>query len=415
MSPDPATCPTGVADGCCARLDNGGIDPDCPSLACTLVLDTPILLSDLTPGNKSGTGVVWTGRELATARLDYRPVQTNPGAQFRDYDVLFERRDENGNALGTPVRHPDLGASYAPTGPGSIAFEPTSRSLLYSFQASERSYVYNLDEVGQKRWVGPGLVSCTDRVARVQSFAAPGRFVFGGDNYTCDLPGDRHAEIQGFTTGGTTLPSMPMIRKELARPSYDGAYACNADCSQVFVYYTANSAQPYGRLYDLDDDVLGTAQAAAGTLYGGVNGQAAAFDGSRYFVLSNDYTAQNTSRARFRFFDPGTNSFGGYTADEGINREGFTGSMIWTGDGFVAAMAIHPFATGGLLPPRNTSRIRIWHLAPNGTIRQSFDLEANNGLFPTMALMPGKIAITWVRTSTTAVDERYLSFLRCSN
>jgi hypothetical protein len=406
-------CPVGVADGCCSRLTNGGTDPDCPSFRCHLGLDTPILLSDLTPAEKSGTAVVWTGRELATARLDYRPVQTNPGAQFRDYDVLFERRDENGDVLGTPVRYPDLGASYAPTGPGSLAFEPTSRSLLYSFQASERSYVYNLDEVGQKRWQGYGLVSCTDRVARVQSFAASGRFVFGGDNYTCDLPGDRHAEIHGYNSDGSKLASMPNIRKELASSSYDGVYACNGDCSQVFVYYTANSAQPFGRLYDIDDDVLGTPQAAAGSLYGGVNGTAAAFDGTRYFVLSNDYTSAGVSRARFRFFDPSTNSFGGYTFEESINREGFTGSMIWTGSGFVAAMALHPFATGGLLPPRNTSRIRIWHLAPEGTIREIFDLEAHNGLFPTMSLMPGKIAITWVRTSTTAVDQRYISFLRC--
>jgi hypothetical protein len=78
-------------------------------------------------------------------------------------------------------------------------------------------------------------------------------------------------------------------------------------------------------------------------------------------------------------------------------------------------MPLHPFPTGGLLPSRTSSRIRIWHLAPNGTIRQSFDLEAQQGLFPTLALMPGKIAITWVRTSTTAVDQRYLSFLRCSD
>jgi len=77
--------------------------------------------------------------------------------------------------------------------------------------------------------------------------------------------------------------------------------------------------------------------------------------------------------------------------------------------------SVHPFATGGLLPSRTSSRIRIWHLTPNGAIRQSFDLEANNGLFPTPALMTGKIAVTWVRTSTTAVDQRYLSFLRCSN
>jgi hypothetical protein len=133
-------------------------------------------------------------------------------------------------------------------------------------------------------------------------------------------------------------------------------------------------------------------------------------------VLSNDYTGANSSRARFRFFDPSTNTFGGYTTDEGVNRPGFPGTMIWTGDGFVAAMPLYPFSAGGAtLAPRTASRIRIWHLTAAGTLRQSFDLEAQQGIFPELALMPGKIAITWVRTSTTAVDQRYLSFLRCAN
>jgi hypothetical protein len=410
---DPATCPVGASDGCCPRLTRGGTDPDCPSLGCTLALGAPILLDDLATYQKSGTGVAWTGRELVLARLDYRPVQTTPGAQYQDYDVLVERRDANGNVLGSPVRHPDLNMSPSPYGPGSLAFEPTSRSLLYAYQANEVSRVVNLDETGQERWAMGGVTACTDRTARVQAFAVPGRFVFGGDNYTCNFPGDRHNEVQAWRPDGTKLPSMPTFNKVIATPGYDGVYACNGDCSQVFTYYTNGSGQPFARVYDLEHDVLGAPVAANGVLYGGVNGQAAAFDGARYFVLSNDYTGANVSQAHFRFFDPGSGSLTNYTTTENINLEGFTGTMIWTGDGFVAAMALYPFGSV-TLAPRTAARIHIWHLAPDGTLRQSFDLEAHQGVLPDLALLPGKIAVTWVR-SDTMTEQRYLSFLSCAN
>ncbi len=408
---DPATCPVGELDDCCPRLTQGGTDPDCPSLGCTLELGTPIPLTDETTGRKSGTGLAWTGQELVLARLDYRPIQTSSGSQYQDYDILIERRDADGNLVADPVRHEEVDASSSPYGPGAIAFEPESRSLLYAYQEAGYSSLFNFDEQGQKRWGYRSVITaCTDRTARITPFAAPGRFVVGADHYTCDFPGDRHSEVQAYTPDGVVLEPLPLNGRELTSQAYNGAYACNGDCSQVLSYYS-NSARVYAKPYDLDDDLVGSEVFASGPLYGGVNGTAIAFDGARYFVLSNDYTGQDTSQARFRFFDPDTNSFGSYTTTERIDMEGFTGTMVWTGDGFLAAMALYDL-DHVTLAPRNSTRIHIWHLAPDGSLRQSFDLEEEQGLLPELAVLPGKIAITWVRT--TAGEQRYLSFFTCA-
>lgn len=406
--PDPKTCPVGVEDGCCPlAVSRGGSDPDCPDLSCDLELSNVITFDDwhIPSNGMTGVGMAWTGSELVLARMLANPdVSSIPN---RSYDVVVEWRDAQGTPLRPSTRFLETGSTQTIEGPGSLAYHEGEDLFLYVYHHSAHSRVVTFDSAGVKHWNGRSVEQCTGRTAVHKAWATEEGFVVGLNHYTCAGPGSRFAmfdryDLLGASTRTTMAP----------QTSTRGNYSCNSDCTEVVSYQYQNSrarASHWAEGVPVTDNI-GT----SGSLYGGLDSTAVAFDGSRYLLMGVMHIDDGVSNAAFRFFDSATKNFTGSGTSLSLNKAAWPATMIWTGSGFVAAVPLLDFYTGSL-PARNQAKIRIIQIRADGTVHRSFDLEAHQGLMPELQLVDGQVAITWVRTDPGVAESRHLGFLTCQD
>jgi hypothetical protein len=94
--------------------------------------------------------------------------------------------------------------------------------------------------------------------------------------------------------------------------------------------------------------------------------------------------------------------------------------VVWTGSGYVvvATYLIRLASDGPTLTPDDRSRWRahLWHLAPDGTIRQEMNLGPGAGFLPNAVWAGGRIALTWIEPKNVngGPEPRYLAYLDCA-
>ena len=88
-------------------------------------------------------------------------------------------------------------------------------------------------------------------------------------------------------------------------------------------------------------------------------------------------------------------------------------SLIWTGDGFVAAITYEVAPNSSNLLDK---RVMIVSFDVAGLIREMFDLDTEPAMLPKLSLVAGRVAVTWVRPGRARggpMTQGFLRFLHC--
>ncbi len=406
---DPALCPIGPADGCCPLLRYGGTDPDCRSLSCPhLVASDPILLEDHQPNQswRGGTGVTWTGKELVLARSE-----NLNGPNLNGQDLIVERRAFDGSiAFGPQFTRRAQAFGYT-GGHTSLAYDETSGSLLFvdSTQQGFRATKTSLD--GAIEWERNAYTICNGIDGIASALVRNGTLMVAGEYYTCAGSTGQPALAQ-FAQDGTAQPVTMFADGAQPQYSWEAGIACGLDCDKMFVSWNTYSTLR-ARMFDTTTQVAAPAVELGGPYQAYIDHQGAASDGARFFhysALDTD-AAGHTSR-RFRLYDPSTG-----WVDAGVTLAGTRGlppSVIWTGDGWMVAVASFLYSTSYAFPTEHSAyHVELYHFAPDGTLREQWQNEAQPGYHPELAWAGGRVAMTWVRATGTANEERYLRYFDC--
>lgn len=423
---NPADCPVGPADGCCPLLRYGGTDPDCDSLDCDALEASEVIeLDDLEGGERStawkgGTGVAWTGEELALARTDWN-------ADGDGRDIVFELRAPNGNLVTGPVRTPEVttsSLSSRPAGEAALGYVVGTDRFVYA-NATSRSY----DVVGIERDGSLAFATSTNLAwcnwnsgGWVDVLPTDDRALVVGNRYTCagstntpvatEVLADGSAGLEReYGTGGRT------------RNCWAVSAACDADCATPrFLYHCSfeNQLQLRGfdpTTFDADPhEVLDTGYHAH------PRGTAVASDGERFFVVQTPGSLSTGDGSLIaRPYRPGVGWEGEEYTQSNVIAEQMR--IVWTGSGYLLAAVLWDRESGETSTPlgdRHRFHIQLWHFDPDGNLRETFDLDPGMpGLHPNLAWAGGRVAMTWVRPidhdGSWESDEprRYLRFFSC--
>jgi hypothetical protein len=402
---DPALCPIGPADGCCPLLRYGGRDPDCPSLSCEhLVATDPILLEEQQPNEswRGATGLAWTGKELVLARSE------NLGGLQTGQDLIVERRAPDGTLASGPhfVRRSQNFAYTA--GHTSLAYDETSKTILFVDSTAQAFRATKASLDGAIEWERRAYTICNGIDGIANALVRDGTLMVAGEYYTCAGSTGQPALAQ-FAQDGTAQPIKMFGDSQY---SWEAGIACGFECDKMFVSWNGSSALR-AQMFDLATQVATPATELGGPYQAYIDHQGVASDGTRFFhysALGLD-AAGNTQR-RFRLYDPTAG-----WVDAGVTITGIRGlppSVIWTGDGWMVAVASFLYSTSYAFPTDHSAyHVELYHFAPDGTLREQWQNEAMAGYHPQLAWAGGRIAMTWVRATGTSNEERYLRYFDC--
>lgn len=400
---DPALCPIGPADGCCPLLRYGGTDPDCPSLACShLVPSQPILLEDHQPNEswRGATAAAWTGTELVLARVENVQTQQDHGQDF-----IVERRDRNGALTFGPQFTRRAGAYGFTGGHTSLAYDETTKALLFVDSTSQMFRATRASLDGAIDWERNAYTICNGIDAIGQALVHDGNLMVAGEYYTCAGSTGQPALAQ-FAQDGTPRGVTMFADGATPQYSWEAGIACGLDCDQMFVAWNAGSSSVRARMYDVATQTAGIVTQIEGNMSQYIDHQGVASDGTRFF----QYSAVGGQR-RFRIYEPGTGYIGpGVTVG---GTRGLPPSVIWTGDGWMVAVASFSLSTSYAFPSDHDAfHVEIYHLAPDGTLRERWDNETEPGYHPELVWAGGRVAMTWIRV-LPGNEERYLRYFDC--
>lgn len=409
---DPALCPVGAADGCCPLLRHGGTDPDCPSLACSsLIRSTPIELDPMAMNwEASGqASLAWTGRELAVAW-----AELVPGAGLGQTFIRFERYGLDGKRTFGPGREQIMdGSARVLPGVTDLGYDAVKGTYMMAVTHYGSTFAaLPLDRDGK-----PGRLTrlgeyCNGLPAYLRVLPLDGEMLIAQQNYTC--------------AGSTTQPRLDFLKPDASvsggaflgdgmRPNLTGnnpAVAYDPTTRRVLTIYSRlYETTLHGRYVDAV-----TYKVQPSILLGGeaINPTrerlGIAFDGKRYGVLTEWRQSYSAFAQYFQIYDP-TTGWVGRAEGLGSPRAILPPSVIWTGSGFlIAAMTFE-----GPNSPSDADKYtsRLWSLAPDGTLRESFDIDRQPAIYPTLVWAGGRAALSWVRVQ----GGRYmhmLQWLSCS-
>lgn len=420
---DPARCPIGLADGCCPLLRYGGRDPDCPSLGCeSLEASAPIELDDISGTRratewKGGTGLAWTGRELALARTDW-------DAAGEHREIVFELRGPDGSLRAGPIRTPERTSSLLDSraGEAALGYVVDLDRFVYA-NATGRSY----DAVGIERdgslafTTATGLSWCNwNSGGWVEMFPTGDRVLAVGHSYTCEGSTDepRASEILADGSLGLTQHYGTGGRR---RHCWGASAACDLECATPrFAFFCSNENELQLRGFDPVSLVAEPSEVLARDFVAYPRGSAIASDGERFLVVHTPGSVSaRSAHLQAQIYRPGVGWEGPtlYTpVFEGMMR------LIWTGDGYLlAATTWSPEIGehGAPLGSQHRFSVRLWHFDADGRLRETFDNDPGlPGLHPYLAWAGGQLAISWVRPvdpERWPSDEprRFLRMYRC--
>lgn len=406
---DPATCPVGVADGCCGLQGQGGTDPDCPSLDCELQVGARIAFDDIPlPVNyeRGGVGMVWTGDRLVTARID----QAVPPADM--YRYVLEYRDAAGAIVErheAPCPQAECGSAV---GPVKLAHEPTSDRFMLAFPGQGGHRYTILDADGTRRSSVQLGVNCIPSRAQAGVYTHGGEFVAVWDDDSCDSTSARGAGMRRISVDGTLgFAASPVGSTNIT------TFACGANCDRVAWFYANNNWE-----LQVASHELATFQTSALTLsasmYGGSQYSAMAFDGTRFFVVVHEWpTPQTGQRLRMQYLDPITGWIGAPVLDQAGDAQWQPTNLVWTGQGFMMAIStLANMQCNGGTQCRAERRIELLRFDTTGAIRQRINLDnqLQGALVPQLAWVRGRLALTWVSSPQQGPERRFLTFLSCA-
>lgn len=407
---DPALCPVGPADGCCPLLRYGGHDPDCRSLSCPhLVPSDPILLEDHQTNQswRGATGLAWTGKELVLARDENVQTQADHGQ-----DLIVERRAFDGAVIAGPffVRRAQ---PYGYTGGHtSLAYDESSQSLLFVDSTSQAFRATKTSLDGTIEWERNAYTICNGIDGIAQALVRDGNLMVAGEYYTCAGSTGQPALAQ-FAQDGTAQPVKMFGDGATPQYSWETGAACDLGCDHLFLTWQQGASAVRARLFDVATQTTPAAVQLVGNMVNYIDHQGVASDGTRFFhysALAID-GAGHTQRS-FRIYEPGTGYIGTGVTLGGVR--GLPPSVIWTGDGWMVAVASFAYTTSLAFPTDHAEyHVELYHFAPDGTLREQWQNEAMPGYHPELAWAGGRIAMTWVRATGTQNEERYLRYFDC--
>lgn len=408
---DPALCPVGAADGCCPLLRNGGSDPDCPSLACAkLSQSAPLRLDppEQALGNErtGQVGMAWTGSALALA-WTYSP-------EAGKYQVTFERRDRDGALQAGPVVNDIPGSPRtAVSGPTALAYDPQQRAFALVHTATLVSYAaLGLSEGGGAAWtVGLGEL-CNSLWIGVDAFSTSAGWLLAQQNMTCagstweprvDRVGFDGARQKTWLFGDGGRPQL----------TPHGVFALDPAKNQLLTIYGRSYEYTLGaRVLDLTTGTIAAGQDLLPRATSPYEHQGLAFDGKRYGVLWQTRVSISEFRQWFQIYDPQAGWVGSAVAFAGP-RYMMPPSLIWTGDGFMAAMMTVDGETTPLTEPTKLTA-QLYSFSPTGQLRETFAVDSGPAAYPKLVWAGGKVALSWVRViSNVDRNQQWLRYLSC--
>jgi hypothetical protein len=406
---DPALCPVGPSDGCCpAALQYGGTDPDCPSLACDhLLLSDEIPLDDWDAeydGDDGGVGMVWTGIDLALAWPRADPVM---GPM-----VVFERRDLAGLVFG-PVEHvdPDSRLGWAPAR-AELGFHPSSRAYLFvTDKAPDGRASLLLDEQGAPGQHATFGETCIPMRTPYAVYPAGDRFFVAQCDFPCEGGSSVRPRVDVMGLDGLVEATSIATTGSQTGIAYDAV-----DERVLFTYRDVDTLK--ARWWDgawSDPTTLWQTQTQA------IDETALAFDGTSYGIAWGLYVSVPggwSSAPRFDVWTPGDPDVGAAEADLPAPPQHMMipPRVVWTGDGWIAITTTFLWEDGGLPDSWTDFETRVWSLAPDGSLRESFPLDDDGPAYLVNARWAGgHVAITWVTASDEAgaIERHSLRWLSC--
>lgn len=398
----PGTCGVG-ADGCCSNLLGGGSDPDCANLTCDqLQITEPILLPDLAvvwEERRGGTAMVWTGESLLTARIDAQSAERQT-----DWNYIFEVRDAEGTLQSTTQTACSYWACRDAYGPTSLAHDRETDQVLFGYFDRGGAYEVSLFDEARNRTERRGIgFACHATTANIEVMPAADGFIVGVDDNACGGPGGRNSRVYAIA-GDATLG----FRADFGSAHHHASFACGDDCNEVVSFGEVGAMLVAGHHNVASGGLPSVHPTHAQPLYGGVGYTETVFNGEDYFVVAQTKPGP-TWQLGTSFYDPTSESIVGI-AHGGV-APGMPPSMVWTGDGYLMAVATHEHDQ--LDHFHELTGIQVYHFAVDGSLRESFVLDPSPSLYPQLAYVDGRVAISWVRDHGSAPQTRHLAFLGC--
>jgi hypothetical protein len=402
-APDPATCPVGLADGCCpVGVMYGGMDPDCPSLACTtLHHGDPIPLDDLSQNTgTSGVGMAWTGRELALAWVTLTGDRMNT--------IMFETRDATGALLGqqATIGAAANGLSVSLDGV-ELGFHPETHDYLLVGDDAMTRHGLRLAADGSVT-SDPSLLgaTCNGITERHRIYPSPGRFTVAQAHNGCSGGDPKYPRVDLVGFDGKVISTAPNPGN-----GYDTGMAYDAVNDRVmFTYYNS------GFLATRSFTPPATWSAEKPLLMTDMDESEAAFDGTNLGIVYGRYYFDGVGVAtdpKFIIMPPSQSLVGSTDISPGTMELQIPPRLLWTGDGWLAIVTVYP--SNGLGLPDSFKDFTSWvySLAPDGTLRESFQLGGAGVFAVNATVADGKIAIAWLSTTDGFSTQHFLAWLDC--
>ena len=403
---DPATCVVGVADGCCpVGQQYGGHDPDCASLACPSISESdPIELDDWQTSPSSGVGMAWTGRELVLAWQGIAGVFPNQRST-----IIYERRDPAGAVTFGPVTHDDRVMSQGHTTP-ELGFEPASHTILFASSELYQRYAETLDATGAPASPATAIgVDCNPIMARFQIYPWQGSFLVAQDNDPCSSEQWHGARVDTFTTAGarTTFSQGDPDIYEIGM-TYDGDRVVFSGGNQILSERVFTPPTTWSGIQQVAN--LNTYDTGISS-----NGTDFLIAYGTYYLSAQHQITSDPMAGTWKIDDTAISSSPAIALTTGANRQTVAPRMVWTGDGWIELMSSFPWESQGLPSSWSSFSTFGWSFAPDGSVRQMFQLDPDHPTYLVNAIWAGgKVAVTYATTDGAGHERRYLRYLFCN-
>jgi hypothetical protein len=414
-APDASIPVVPTPDGAIVDSSDGGQEPDAPTLGCTNLggSGTAIPLEpDWQTPQLNGIGMAWTGGELVLAWSDARDGATQ-GTHIRT--LRYQRRDATGVLSFGPVVNDDAPIDmYGAHGQSELGFDPASRTVLFVGDVDYNRYAELLDASGTpaRTTVVLGNV-CNPIMSRAQVYPTGTGFVVAQGEYSCSAADRQDARVDLVGLDGNRVGP-----GALSDTSY--YHGMTWDPAGKRILFTAANS-----LIDVRWYLTSTGKfTAPATLFESDSWDSAvAYDGAHFGIAWGLFHADDhTGTAMTPTFDLWSIPDG--AAPVQLNRTTLLTDggllqvpprVIWTGDGWLVFSSVYPAYHSEGLPDRFDQFVTwVSSLAPDGTLRETFQLDTHPAYLVNAIWAGGRIAVTWVAADGAGHERHYLRYLSCS-
>lgn len=409
--PDPASCPSGVSDGCCPLVVGASRDPDCPALDCAKLTPGAAIPIDVIGigAGRSGygqTAMAWMGSDLALAFTTMGDMD-----QGR---VIYQRRNEAGDLTYGPIDSPlPSGATPAAAGPTVLVYEPSQRAFVVGHTASALRYAaFGMDLLGNPTWGTTLGELCNTMWVNIDGYSVAGEAFLGQQNMTC--AGSTYwPRVDAMTFDGKNLRSWALGDGMRGNLTAKGAFAYDRGSKRLFAIWNRLYEGSIGARY-VDPMSGPTTPLTLHNRPGGTDNYehlGVVYDGRRFGILVERRISYAGYARHFEIYDPVSGMVEGPLAMPGGGQAMLPPSMLWTGDGYLAAAMFFDGPNTPLGEPQKFTSY-IYSFAKDGTLRETIPVDTGPAVYPKLAWAGGRIALTWVRP-TGMNPGHYLKFFSC--